>query len=156
MRAGDAGYGGYAPWHDLGHLVVFLYAHDGDQVVLAGNRVDLGHVRDPGQRLARGGSLTGVRLNQDDGCDHARSGLRLSDTLWHRTVSRAHPVGWTSRCRGHRLNGNMTTVTDSLHRAVGGCMSELTGARLANPTGPSAHVDTYVRNNLPAAADWPR
>ena len=32
----------------------------------------------------------------------------------------------------------------------------MTGARLANPTGPSAHVDTYVRNNLPAAADWPR
>jgi 2-aminobenzoate-CoA ligase len=35
-------------------------------------------------------------------------------------------------------------------------MGELVGARLAVPTGRSAHVDTFVRDNLPAVDDWPR
>ncbi len=34
-------------------------------------------------------------------------------------------------------------------------MAELVGARLGVPTGRSAHVDTYVRDNLPAEGDWP-
>jgi 2-aminobenzoate-CoA ligase len=35
-------------------------------------------------------------------------------------------------------------------------MGELVGARLAIPTGHSAHVDTYVRDNLPLPADRPQ
>jgi 2-aminobenzoate-CoA ligase len=34
-------------------------------------------------------------------------------------------------------------------------MAELAGARLGVPTGRSAHVDTYVRDNLPTDGDWP-
>src|SRR5579859_4093373 len=37
-----------------------------------------------------------------------------------------------------------------------GCMDEVAGARFTIPTGPSAHVDTYVRDNLPPFADWPQ
>jgi 2-aminobenzoate-CoA ligase len=35
-------------------------------------------------------------------------------------------------------------------------MGDLADARLIIPTGRSAHVDTYVRDHLPPAADWPR
>ncbi|HLZ30346.1 MAG TPA: AMP-binding protein [Chloroflexota bacterium] len=35
-------------------------------------------------------------------------------------------------------------------------MDEVAGAHLAIPTGPSAHVDTYVRDNLPPVVDWPQ
>jgi 2-aminobenzoate-CoA ligase len=35
-------------------------------------------------------------------------------------------------------------------------MVELGAVRLGVPTGRSAHADTYVRDNLPPAADWPR
>ena len=35
-------------------------------------------------------------------------------------------------------------------------MVELGAVRLTLPTGRSAHVDTFVRDNLPPAADWPR
>jgi 2-aminobenzoate-CoA ligase len=35
-------------------------------------------------------------------------------------------------------------------------MGEVAGARLAIPTGRSAHVDTFVRDHLPPAADWPQ
>ena len=34
-------------------------------------------------------------------------------------------------------------------------MAELVGARLGVPSGRSAHVDTYVRENLPSADNWP-
>ncbi len=35
-------------------------------------------------------------------------------------------------------------------------MGELLRARLVVPTGRSAHIDTYVRSNLPPPVDWPR
>jgi 2-aminobenzoate-CoA ligase len=34
-------------------------------------------------------------------------------------------------------------------------MGELAGTRLVVPTGHTAHVDTYVRDNLPPRHDWP-
>ena len=35
-------------------------------------------------------------------------------------------------------------------------MVELGAAQPGLPTGRSAHVDAYVRDHLPPAADWPR
>ena len=34
-------------------------------------------------------------------------------------------------------------------------MAELADARLVLPSGRSAHVDTFVRDNLPTVDDWP-
>src|SRR6266487_3842229 len=57
---------------------------------------------------------------------------------------------------GDERHANMHYRHRSVAGAVGGCMGELLRARLVVPTGRSAHIDTYVRSNLPPPVDWPR
>ena len=50
----------------------------------------------------------------------------------------------------------MGLARPSLSEIHSTCMADLGGAREGQPTGHTAHADTYVRDHLPAAADWPR
>ena len=55
----------------LGEIVVLAHADDGDEVPLAGNRVDLGDARDVSKLRAELRQAFARRLDQNEGSQHA-------------------------------------------------------------------------------------